>query len=104
MRWPRRQQQHLERQLGAAEGREVKICLFLSGKKKIPKKVFPFSARLCATDLPSYKVKTDSSSHLWVSSTSLRSGPRTSFGFPPSTPPATIHLQVHFSPFSLGHL
>lgn len=32
MRWPRRQQQHLERQLGAAEGKEVKICLFLSGK------------------------------------------------------------------------
>lgn len=40
MRWPRRQQQHLERQLGAAEGREVKICLFLSGKKKFLKRCF----------------------------------------------------------------
>lgn len=32
--WPRRKQQHLERQLGAAEGRDVKILSSFQGKKK----------------------------------------------------------------------
>lgn len=47
--WPRRQQQHLERQLGAAEGREVKILSSFQEKKKkiLKRKMFPFSARLC---------------------------------------------------------